>query len=315
MYDGSKCINAIINVVMKSNMAESQIHKVFTRPVEYVKDKDGKTEVTTTICVSDSLGKRSNPLTEAWVAGNLLLFSAFDGAIENNYSLKEGDSFKQHYDGMPESNDFDIMTKNCYRVFKIIRNGIQHNLSNVNHSDADGSYLINYTHKGTRFSLQITGQGMEWLYTYVMNYTTGSIEGISKKYNTKGHYVGIMRNIYSRIVAEISNLSDEIGTSLLPVTLGLKLRNARRCTVINPLLVKDECDTVTFFLYEGNGTDDESNPNYQISSDYVYGDYLLPQELGNIIRYRSECLQERLEKSTIAFKKSDITDEWKFFCK
>ncbi len=310
-----KCINTILNIVMKSNMAESQIHKVFTRPVEYVTDKDGKLEPRTTFLVSDTLGTRSIPLTEAWVAGNLLLFSVFDGAIENNYGLKEGDSFKKHYDGLPESNDFDIMTKNCYRVFKIIRNGIQHNLSNVKHSDADGSYYINYKHNGTLFSLQITGQGMEWLYTYVMNYAAGNIEGISKKYYTKGHYDGIMRSIYTKIIVEISNLSDEIGTSLLPVTLGLKLRNDRRCMVINPLLVKDECDKVTFFLYEGNGTDDESDPNYQISSDYIHGDYLLPQELGNIIRYKSECLQERLEKSTIAFKKSDITDEWKFFCK
>lgn len=305
------CINTILNVVLKSNMAESQIHKVFTKPVEYVIGKDGKTEVTTTICVSDNLGKRSNPLTEAWVAGNILLFTVFDGAIENNYSLKEGDSFKKHYDGLPESNDFDIMTKNCYRVFKIIRNGIQHNLSNVKHSDADGSYFINYTHKGTLFSLQITGQGMEWLYTYVMNYVAGNIEGISKKYYTKGHYAGIMRSIYTKIIAEISNLSDEIGTTLLSVTPGLLLRNAGRCTVINPVLVKDASDTITFFHYEGNGTDDESNPNYQISSDYKYGDYLLPQELGNILRYKSECLQERLEKSNIIFNKSDITEEWK----
>lgn len=106
-------------------------------------------------------------------------------------------------------------------------------------------------------------------------------------------------------------MSDEIGTNLLLVSVGLVLRNAGRCPVENPSMVANNDEEVTFFHYEGNGIADEAYPNCQRSTDYKYRSYWLLQELGVIKRYESDNLQERLEKSTITFKKSVVTDDWK----
>ncbi|MBQ7576792.1 MAG: hypothetical protein IJT21_00840 [Synergistaceae bacterium] len=303
------CINSIMDLVFSSNMIEKGIYALEERPIEYESNDINDDRHCVKMCISDHLGfNRKAPLYEAWPAGNLLLFTVFDGVLENKYNLTEGESFSKHYKAIPENDDFDIMTKNCYRILKIIRNGIQHSLSSINHSNSK-DYIINYSFNGTNFTLNITEEGTRSLYTYVTNFITGKIKGLAQ-YITDGHYKGIMRTIYETINAEISNLSDEFGTSLLNIGQGLSLRASVRYPLINPRIINQDDKSITFYHLENNGTDDETSAQYQYSTDYVYNGHLLPQELGKINKYSGSCSEKRLTRGTITFNKSDINILW-----
>lgn len=301
-----KFIDAIVKVVYNSDMSDLNLLKVETRVIQY---DDSRNEThTSTIFVSDRFGGKAK-LSEAWVAGNLLLFTVFNGHLENKYKLLEGESFKKHYDNLPELSDFDIMNKNCYRIFKIIRNAIQHSLSNV--TWANGSCSINYTNKSTNYVLQISAKGIRCLYTFVMNSINGYIYDMEKMFCTAGHYLGLMQTIYSEFEKGIVKFSDEMGNSLLPVKRDFSLRAAVRYPVLNPIIINENAEKIIFKHIENNFTDDESDDNYNYSTDYVFEGYLLPQEIGTRIRYKSDNLQERLSKGTITFKKSDLDEKWK----
>ena len=246
-------------------------------------------------------------LSEAWVAGNLLLFTVFDGYLENKYHLTEGASFREHYDNLPDNTSIEIIEKSCYRIFKIIRNGIQHNLSNVNYND--GSYNISYCHRNTSYALQISKNGVRYLYTLIMNIIKGQIGGMYGKYRTSGHYDGIMYTLYTDMLKEITPISDDIGTSPSAIPNGLKLRAFVRYPVENPTILAEDATFITFHHIENNGTDDISCNQYNYSTDYIYKDYLLPQEIGIITKGKGDSVQERMKSATIRFEKSCIEDK------
>ena len=160
-----QCIDSIINVISKSNMADLDFLNTEIRPITCEIDEDGKEKHTVHMSLYDYMYSKVE-LSEAWVAGNLLLFTVFDGYLENKYHLTEGASFREHYDNLPDNTSIEIIEKSCYRIFKIIRNGIQHNLSHVNYND--GSYNISYCHRNTSYALQISKNGVRYLYTLIM---------------------------------------------------------------------------------------------------------------------------------------------------
>ena len=50
---------------------------------------------------------------------------------------------------------------------------------------------------------------------------------------------------------------------------------------------------------------------YNYSTDYIYKNYLLPQEIGIITKGKGDSVQERMKSATIRFEKSCIEDKWK----
>ena len=309
----SKMISSIAKVIKQSDMSDLNLISVGVRPntlvIEY-----GNVYRNEEMYVSDVIGASKAQLSEAWVAGNILLFTAFDGYLENKYSLTEGKSFKNHYDNLPCGTEIESIEKDSYRILKLIRNGIQHNLSNVVVNR--GSYNISYTFNGTLYSLQIDAGAMRYLYTIVMNIIGEKIEGVFTKYSTEGHYIGIMNTMYDELRSGITQISDDIG-NFVGAAQGAgqydaeHLRATVRHPVVNPIIISEDDNCVVFKHIECNGTDDETQVHYQYSTDYVYKDYLLPQEMGVITRKVSDNLQERLIGGTIKFNKTDITNRWK----
>lgn len=277
-------------------------------PVTCEIDKNGNEVHTSHMSFYESVYRKSS-LSEAWVAGNLLLFTVFDGYLENAYHLMEGTSFRDHYNNLPQNTVMEIIEKNCYRILKIIRNGIQHNLSNVNYNS--GNYDISYCYRNTSYALQISKNGVRNLYTLIMNIINGQIGGMYGKYRTFGHYEGIMRTLYVDMYKEITHLSDDIGLNLLPVPGGLKLRASVRYPVENPRIVAEDNMSITFRHIENNMTDDENSNQYYYSTDYTYKNYLLPQEIGVITKGTGNSLQERIKSATIRFEKNCIEEKWK----
>lgn len=305
----SKCITSIVNFIKQTDFVESCLHNVEVRPIQYKIYEEGELIHYVQMKVLDSFCRKAQ-LSEAWVASNLLLFSVFDGCLENKYSLTEGASFKNHFDNIPERNCLDKICKSCYRIFKIIRNGIQHNLSNVAYDE--NGYFIDYTNRNTHYKLKISTQGIRYLYTIIIYMVQNRIDGLGKAWSTIGHYEGILFELFNFLQGEIHELSDEIGQNdLYNLSDAVCLRAIVRYPVINPIIIEENDDFVVFAHIENNCTDDEGDANYFYSTDYKYGEFLLPQEIGVITKGEGKTFSERIKNATIKFRKQDCIDRWK----
>lgn len=103
-----QCINSIIKVISESNMSDLDFLNIEIRPIICEIDEDGNEVHTSHMSFYDSMYRKSS-LSEAWVAGNLLLFTVFDGYLENRYHLMEGASFRDHYNNLPENIPMELM--------------------------------------------------------------------------------------------------------------------------------------------------------------------------------------------------------------
>lgn len=169
-------------------------------------------------------------------------------------------------------------------------------MSNVTYNSEN--YSINYCHGNTLYELKISRKGVKNLYTLIMNIIQEKIMGTDGKYRTLGHYDGIMRTLYAEMVMKITQISDDIGTSLLPISEGLKLRSGGRYSVENPRIIDEDNVSITFSHIENNNTDDENSSQYYFSTDYIYEQYLLPQEIGVITKGEGASFQERMKSAT-----------------
>ena len=234
-------------------------------------------------------------LSEAWVAGNLLLFTVFDGYLENKNDLDEGDSFRKHYYKLPENTNLERISKNSYRIIKIIRNAIQHNLSSVNFDK--GNYEISYKYKDTQYELFLSSIGVQNLYTLIMNIIQEKVSGIRGKYHTDGHYEGILCTQYSELLKGIKQISDDIKGALIDVSCSNKLRAEVRFPVENPIIVEEDEKNIIFEHIQNKN-------NYNdYSTDYIYKEFLIPEEIGVITRDKDKLL--------ITFKKTQLENKWK----
>ena len=93
-------------------MSDLDFHKMLIRPIICSIDENGNEVHTVQMELYDAMYRKS-PLSEAWVAGNLLLFTIFDGYLENKYSLREGVSFRKHYDALPENTPIERISCKC----------------------------------------------------------------------------------------------------------------------------------------------------------------------------------------------------------
>lgn len=226
-------------------------------------------------------------------------FTIFDGYLGNKCKLVEGASFREHYNNLPESTNLEIISKNCYRVIKIIRNAIQHNLSSVNFNQ--GNYEISYKYKNTQYELSLSSTAAENLRTLIINIIQGRISGMNSEYHTNGHYEGIICTQYDELTKGIKKIADDITTDLINVSLN-KLGAIVRYPVENPIIIAEDEDNITFRHLIINSINNESNNQYY-SIDYIYKEFLMPQEIGMITKDENNLL--------ITFKKNQLEEKWK----
>ncbi len=315
----SKYVTSLTNIIKKSDMSDLNLRPVEVDLAAFLPDGTRQTSMT----FFTSFANSKAALSDAWIAGNILLFTAYDGYLEQKYGLLEGDSFHNHYEGLPESTTTQIIEKNCYRLMKIIRNAIQHNLSSVMYS---GAYDISYNFRGTDFKLQISSSGMDHLYSALICIMDGRIYGSTNKLNTEGHFEGLLLYHYREVDKWLNLINDEMGSDLIPLPelLPPVLKLARRYYVDKPVIVNESDKCVTFKKWDA-GSD-------EYSSDYRYGDYVLPEEIGSVGmtkeldeadkkfvdkliaegKYSDEKITQDSERmrSTISFCKKDL-ERWK----
>lgn len=294
------CISAIIKFIKQSDMTDLSIKSVVIRPIRYNTEKDEDGGYAVSMHTSDTIFFNKPSLSEAWVAGNLLLFTVFDGYLENKCKLVEGASFREHYNNLPENTNLEIISKNCYRVIKIIRNAIQHNLSSVIFEQ--GNYEISYKYKNTQYELFLSSTGVENLYTLIMNIIQGRISGINSKYYTNGHYEGIICTQYDELIKGIKRIADDITGNLINVSCLNKLRAIVRYPVENPIIIAEDENNIIFKHIENNAIHDKNIRQYY-STNYIYKEFLMPQEIGVITGDEDNLL--------ITFKKNQLEEKWK----
>jgi len=247
---------------------------------------------------------------DRWAEKNLLLFTEFDRFLEDKYKLKEGVSFKKHYENIPENKFSDKISKNCYRILRVIRNSIQHNIGSVNYNYK--MININYCYNNILYKLQISKNGMTSLYTLIMNIMEEKIMDIPEKYRTCGHYEAILNTQYFDVIDEISEFSDDIGSKReFDKAEGLKLRAETRYVIEKPEIYFEDDTTIVFKHIEFNNTDNEEDEQYYFSSDYIYKNYILPQEIGKITKGKGNTFLERKKSATISFEKTCLQNKWK----
>jgi len=91
----------------------------------------------------------------------------------------------------------------------------------------------------------------------------------------------ILRKYYDDIVQGIASFSDDIGSSLLPIGRGLRLKRGRRYRVKNPHYeIRGNGNTLTISRYEVHVQEERwAGSEYHVSIDDI--SYLIPDEALN----------------------------------
>lgn len=298
---------------LQSEIRKIEYHEPFLENGEPNPEYDSKNPYRHTMHMECGEVMNGNvPLSKSWMANNILIFTVFDGWLEEKYGLTEGESFRRHYQELEAmaSVPLDMVALNCYRILKVIRNGIQHNLGSVDFDEH--GYHIAYTNKmGTDFLLEITKEATNLLYTIVLALIEERISGIDRKYHTIGHYEGILLSYYRSVCDGTGILEDDItvsGTAKpLDTVNGLQLAAGVRYLVVNPFTVSEDEHYVTVTGYPVHTAGEAVD--YIICMDGKR--YLMPEASGRMVMGAGKTVLDAEHNSTVTFLKSDITERWR----
>lgn len=261
-----KFINEILSIVYNSDLK-----LIKTKIRSLVINNDGSNcsgEIETDCLVSQN----TNPLSSSFIAINMLLFSLYDGWLEEKYDLKEGYSFYSHYNDLQNkanTTNLEKIQNSCFRVMKIIRNGIIHNLSGINFSQ-NVCYIEYKNKKGIEISCNISQTGLSFLYSLIVIFVTGDC-GIQ----TEGHFGYVVSTLYAQILKEVSNVKDEFGEDLISVSVAKSFYYTVRYEVSN-CLVQSKSDYLIIKCFQDYP---EMNQGHDYKIFYNGGTYLLPGEI------------------------------------
>lgn len=165
------------------------------------------------------------------IEGNLhmkfmMLFTLLDFHLDTIYPDMEGKGYVEKYKDLPRQSDYDLVLSQLFRVAKVIRNSLVHNHSLFT-IENDG-IKIDYKRPKHHFILNISWGAFNEFQTALVMYIKGDMG--------KGNYfLGIMRSVYSNILAGITHFNDDFGDSLIHPTAGIKLKTRVRVIILNPV--------------------------------------------------------------------------------
>jgi len=125
--------------------------------------------------------------------------------------------------------------------------------------------IINYTHLGTSFSLNIDVKSLELVYSSVLIL-------IDNRYKSQKYKDGLLRKYYDEIndnIKNLNSLNDDIGNTLAGISNEIRLKRIVRHKLINP----------KYTINKDNITIEKYNYDYP---EYYSADYLIEHE---VIKY------------------------------
>lgn len=155
----------------------------------------------------------------------MMLFALLDFYVDATYPDMEGKGYREKYKNLPAQGDFNLILRQLFRVAKVIRNALVHNLSSF--AIADGHVNVDYKRGKEHFSLKMSMEAFTDFHTAIVMYIKGDMG--------KGNYfLGIMRSIYAKIQAGITHFNDEFGSTLEQLSAGIRMKPCVRQVVLHP---------------------------------------------------------------------------------
>lgn len=155
----------------------------------------------------------------------MMLFALLDFYVDATYPDMEGKGYREKYKNLPAQGDFNLILRQLFRVAKVIRNALVHNLSSF--AIADGHVNVDYKRGKEHFSLKMSMEAFTDFHTAIVMYIKGDMG--------KGNYfLGIMRAIYANILAGITHFNDEFGSTLEQLSAGIRMKPCVRQVVLHP---------------------------------------------------------------------------------
>jgi hypothetical protein len=178
-----------------------------------VTEEDGEKRIHTKAYMTfrDSLSLRNINIIEKPILGFAIAFSIFDIYIDQKYTYLQGVSYKRKHDTLPITDNLEKMQKAFYRISKLIRNAITHDVSAINY--ANKKTIINYSFNSTSFYLEINDSSLIELYTAMLFLVDTKFE------IQRGLYMkeGILKWYYDDIISNTSINDDCAYEPLSPI--------------------------------------------------------------------------------------------------
>jgi hypothetical protein len=196
----------------------------------------------------------------------IIIFSMLDVFVDTINPNSEGKSFRQKYQNLPKTNDYERMLSGLYRIAKIIRNAMVHNPAGIEFDDDRLS--VAYEFNRTMYSITLSKRVLDDFYTLIVMYVKSDLG--------KGEYfLALAREIYERITSDVKEFSDDL-VETLPLPIGeLKIRSARREIIMNPTFKID--DSIIFFSEYDIDFPEWAGADFSIEVDGAK--LLIPQEV------------------------------------
>lgn len=207
----------------KDYLKKSKLNLVFPE-TRYFKFEENKIPIF--MDLTDELFICKSNLSENEIISNILVFSLLDSYIDAKYPNIIGLSFKKKYDKIQSKDDREVILKEIFRVMKLIRNSIVHNLGEIKENTKESIYKYNFNN--TEFYLCIDKEALRIIYSIIF---------ILIEYPNDEYSIGILRKYYDELkefIDKNSNLKDDITINhkeLLTISKGIRLQRIVRYTI------------------------------------------------------------------------------------
>jgi hypothetical protein len=212
-----------------------------------------------------------NSIQDNQLLALMVAFSLLDVLVDIHNPHLVGQSFKYKYNDLPDNSDMDIVFREIYRLFKVLRNATIHAKDSILITET--CVNIDYFFNNTHFHVNCGRDTLALLYTLVMLYAE-----LQNHFNK--HSEGILRSYYDVILSGIKAFSDEFGDALAPLDpAGLRLKRVRY--VMHDASYITAKDGQSIIISKRPATRDEHQTWH--STDYVLkhtGEiYVVPEEI------------------------------------
>lgn len=155
----------------------------------------------------------------------IVIFSTLDAKIDFNFPNLQGQSYRNKYLNLPHNTDKEIILRECYRIYKVLRNVAVHSMNSITVSNE--KVVAQYNFNRTNYHLDISNEGVSYLFTYILESFN------SNSQYTLNHDKALTRDLYDLIRQGINSFEDEFGIDLEPISNRLKIRSGIRNYIVN----------------------------------------------------------------------------------
>ena len=208
-------------------LKESNMHfpKTDVREIE-IRDNESTVNISCSDCIS--FARTEKNFEEVPVIPCLVMFALFDSYVEEKFNLTGGGNFKSRYENIPADSrtPLNVITKECYRLIRLIRNCFVHNMSGINHEND----MLHFRNRNNNLDIN---QDTLALFYYLI------ILIVNKKYEvkTRGHFESAVIRYYGQLrafITEHGNFRDDLGSAPFPaVNAPVALKTGVRYCVEN----------------------------------------------------------------------------------